>query len=443
MQLSKWIMSRLDIYSEDCFYRVGEREVTFGEVNKKSRERASFFQGVGVSYIFCDSDDIEDYIISFLACVFSRKVIVPVSKNKTRIEVFKEQYSGAAYWNGTSLTEDFTGRKTLKCESGDVYCLFTSGSTGEPKGIIVNQKNLKAYIENVSDLGIFSRPKLISCNFNPVFDLFYHDLLVSVENGLIMQIPTVREGMIRQEYFNNYKFDIWFSTPTHIANIIKSVDLSNSLISLFCGEALPSKLLSDWFDKTNSELAFNLYGPTECTIAVTAYKAHVKDCGWTSCGVVPIGAPFGKNILRLNSDSIVEIIGSQVARYLSEEGGGYYELGCDVFNTEDKASYDSQGYHFLGRTDKQIKINGNRVELGELHLHALSIVGVESAIVEPVSNGIIYTGFIIHYIGKASKDDIVFSYLNKFNGVFSPCSVYRHEFFKTNASGKAIAKEKF
>jgi amino acid adenylation domain-containing protein len=271
------------------------------------------------------------------------------------------------------------------------YIMFTSGSTGRPKGVRVQQGNVLSYLSSAQALLRLEHHDRATQLFDLTFDLSVHDLFVTWAAGACLYAFQDVDLLAPLEMVRRHALTTWFSVPTLAARARRRLQatpgaLESLRLSLFCGEALAPELAREWQRAAPRSAIFNLYGPTETTIAVTAFKVgsvHLPD----NLATVPIGRPFaGQQAVVLDEDGQVAtagaagellIGGSQVtAGYLDDDastqanfvdGRPWGGAGGRWYRTGDLAKYDDRfGLIFLGRRDLQAKINGYRVELLEV-----------------------------------------------------------------------------
>jgi len=287
------------------------------------------------------------------------------------------------------------------------YLLFTSGSTGVPKGVAVSQSNAVAYMEYAAKhFGIHSRDRC-SQNFDLTFDLSVHDLFTCWDAGATL-CPYAEQTLTPATLVEEKELTVWFSVPS-VAMFASKLGLLEPGAfptlrwSLFCGEALSSSLAAAWQEAANNSILENLYGPTEATIAITGYR-------WDSAtspaecvrGLVPIGWPFdGQQVCTADEDLAPVPLGesgelclggSQVTRgYLNDpektaKSFVHLQHTSDLvwYRTGDLVRQDERGCLFyLGRRDFQVKVNGYRVELQEIDLVLREAARTELAVAIP------------------------------------------------------------
>ena len=287
------------------------------------------------------------------------------------------------------------------------YLLFTSGSTGTPKGVPISHANACAYLENICGLLDFNSQDRFSQTFPLTFDLSVHDMFVCWSvGGCLCPIPD-KKMMAPTQILRDLSISIWFSVPSQAALMQQFRQLSpNSLpslrMSLFCGEALPEDIVTHWHKAAPESRIYNIYGPTEATIAITFYdatptgKKRLKQRN----GVTSVGQLFPSQKYKLDSpneygEGELLLSGTQVTsgywknQQATEKAFTQDDEGQKWYKTGDLFAQDKEGdLYFLTRLDHQVKLHGHRIELEEIssavraitkHIHVCTIVAGEKA----------------------------------------------------------------
>ncbi len=294
------------------------------------------------------------------------------------------------------------------------YLLFTSGSTGQPKGVPISHANVCSYIRYTCDRYEVNDQDRFSQEFDQTFDLSVHDMFVCWERGACLYCVPERAVMAPAKFIRDNKLTMWFSVPSVVGalsrlRLLPAGSLPSLRVSLFCGEPLPATYAETWSAAAPNSILENLYGPTETTIAISNYRWDAarspREC---LNGIVPIGHIFEGQQARIVDESRIAVpveacgelclSGSQVTR-------GYWnnpektreqiiampdDEHSHWYRTGDLAKQDENGCLFyLGRIDHQVKIRGHRVELQEIDevLRQASGTSQVVSVPWPVRNG--------------------------------------------------------
>jgi amino acid adenylation domain-containing protein len=292
------------------------------------------------------------------------------------------------------------------------HLLFTSGSTGVPKGVMITHANVLAFVEwAVRYFG--TRPLDRISGHPPLhFDLSTFDIFATLAAGAELHLvpgnlsvnPRALAAMIRDRALTQ-----WFSVPsvlTYLAkfDVVAQDDFPALERLLWCGEVLPTPVLMHWMRRLPHVRFTNLYGPTEATIASSYYT--VPKCPDDETASVPIGTPCaGEDLLVLDEELRPTSPGEVGDLYISGAGlsPGYWRddekteaaflahadaPGGRIYRTGDLARRADDGLvHFLGRADSQIKSRGYRIELGEIEAAVNAQPGVRECAVVGVDVG--------------------------------------------------------
>ncbi|GAA4826144.1 AMP-binding protein [Streptomyces ziwulingensis] len=265
------------------------------------------------------------------------------------------------------------------------YILFTSGSTGAPKGVPVSHRNVSAFLAA-------SRPRYAAGpgdRFSQVhettFDLAMCDIFPAWAGGACVCVLSRLQALDPARWVRRYGLTVWHSTPS-LARGLQRADrlppgaLAGLRQSVFAGEPLLLDTARYWRRAAPDGVLDNIYGPTELTIACTAFRWHpdqdLSDPRYG--GTVPIGDPNpGMAAMLLApdgspADGTGELVmtGPQMFRgYLDpaqDTGRFLHHGGRRWYRTGDQVRATPHGWVHLGREDAQVKINGYRVEVGEV-----------------------------------------------------------------------------
>ena len=285
-----------------------------------------------------------------------------------------------------------------------LYVLFTSGSTGIPKGVIITHRSVIDYTEWVAETFHFDHTTVIGNQAPFYFDNSVLDIYSAIRNGATLHvIPQMLYSFpIRlMEYIRDHDINTIFWVPTVLSrcadlDLLDKCDISCLNNVLFAGEVMPARQLNAWIRRLPDAVFANLYGPTEITVDCTCY---IVDRPIQDDESVPIGyACTNTDILVLNEDNkLVKtgekgelcVRGSSLALgyYNNPEKTAaafvqnplnnlYHEL---IYRTGDIVHYNERGeIIYDGRRDSQIKHTGHRIELGEIETAVFAHPAIQS-----------------------------------------------------------------
>ena len=306
-----------------------------------------------------------------------------------------------------------------RVKPGDVaVLLFTSGSTGRPKGVRLTHGSLTHYFSVVDRRYDFGPSDVFSQAFDLNFDCAFFDLFCAWgAGGTAVPIPphAYRDlpGFIAAQGMT-----VWFSTPSVIKLVRRLGRLGDAALpglrwSLFAGEALTCRDAQDWQLAAPASALENLYGPTELTITISAYRWDgERSLAAAVNGLSPIGAvhpdhPYlllGPGGEARQDEGELCVSGPQLAAgYLNpqDERGRFVERdGRRWYRTGDRVRRASGGeLVYVGRLDSQVQVHGWRIELAEVE-HAVRACGPQDAVVVGVTrdDG---TELVVYYTGEA------------------------------------------
>ena len=290
------------------------------------------------------------------------------------------------------------------------HLLFTSGSTGVPKGVMITHGNVAAFIDWAVEYFGFRPTDRISGHPPLHFDLstfdIYGALAVGAELHLVPAELNVNPRALAA-FIRDHELTQWFSVPsvlTYMAKFDVVSDFPALERLLWCGEVLPTAVLAQWMRRLPGVSFTNLYGPTEATIASSFYT--VPACPVDETEPVPIGtACSGEELLVLDEARRPVPEGKVGDLYIAGVGlsPGYWrdnektaaafvadprQPDSRIYRTGDLARYGDDGFvYFLGRADSQIKSRGYRIELGEIEAAVNAVPGVRECAVVGVQTG--------------------------------------------------------
>ena len=327
-----------------------------------------------------------------------------VLPNRANVEELRSQYPQHRF-EILDVSQSHTLTEPAIDAESVAYLLFTSGSTGEPKGVAVRHGNVCPYVDYVCDLLEVNEHDRFSQHFDLTFDLSVHDMFVCWQRGACLCCVPEKAVIAPAKFIRDQKLTMWFSVPSAVGflqrmRILKPDAFPTLRWSLFCGEPLPGEFARAWQEAAPNSIVENFYGPTEATIAITRYRwDSVETPGACVNGIVPIGKPFdGQRVTVVDKDSKPVAVGESGELLLggSQVTGQYWNNpektaerftalpdGSDGiwYRTGDLVKQDDAGcLYFMGRTDDQVKIRGYRVELQEIDHVLRRAAGTQEAV---------------------------------------------------------------
>ena len=288
------------------------------------------------------------------------------------------------------------------------HILFTSGSTGTPKGVVITQGNVMHFIRwAVSYFGI-APPDRISGHPPLHFDLSTLDIYGTIAAGAQIHLLPPEISLLPHrlaDFIRDSELTQWFSVPSALLpiakyDVLRQNDFPALERLLWCGEKFPLPALIYFMKRLSRASFFNLYGPTETTIASSYY--HVPRCPDCDSDEIPIGeACPGESLFVLDHQLNPTGPGKIGDLYIAGAGlsPGYWQDPVKtaeafkqnprtsnpsdrIYKTGDLARIGKDGLVYLvGRNDSQIKSRGFRIELGEIETALHGVPGIMDATV--------------------------------------------------------------
>ncbi|AWI35518.1 nonribosomal peptide synthetase subunit [Bacillus safensis FO-36b] len=427
LYLSKWFEHNVRKQPNAVALSAEEQTMTYAELNEQANRLARHLQKNGAEHqtvIAILADRTPELIVSLLAVLKAGAAYVPIDPDypESRIQYmlkdsgathllthssFIGQAKGLAF-DGTYLFADdqeisLMSSENLPLEAGlhdTAYIMYTSGTTGQPKGIMTTHSNIARVVKNTNYLTISETDTLLSLS-NSVFDGFTFDVYGALLNGAKLVLPkkdTILDMHELTELIKRESISVMF-VPTALFNLLidEETDWMRSVRKvLFGGERASVQHVRKAFDVMGKGRLINVYGPTESTVFATYYS--VDEAPPIEAYSIPIGKPINQTgAYILSQQGQLQPIGMVGELCLSGKGlaKGYlnrpdltkeafithpFAAGERLYRTGDLAYFRADGLiEYAGRVDDQVKIRGHRIELTEIEAHLLMHPGVKQA----------------------------------------------------------------
>ncbi len=462
--------------------------VTFREVFDNARAIGTFInkQNVYKKPVVVFMEKSPKAIITFFGVLYSGNLYVPFDEEMPRhrielilqnlnpesiicddvtVEILKNfNYSGNVYLYdeiiNTEINEEaLADIRSKSIDTDPMYIVFTSGSTGVPKGVVACHRSVIDYIENLSEVLGFNEDTVFGNQSPLYFDACLKELYPTLKFGATTYLVPKSLFMFPiklVEYLNENKINTvcWVvSALTMISSCatFKSITPEHLHTIAFGSEVFPIKQLNIWREALPNAKFTNLYGPTEATGMSCYFKV---DREFQLDETVPIGKPFKNTEILLINDNNGEC-------QLGEEGEicirgtavtlGYYnnpEKTSEAFTqnplntaypefiyrTGDIGKYNDRGeLLFISRKDYQIKHMGHRIELGEIEviLNMHEAIKLACCIFDDERKKI-----VLYYTGDISAKDITIYMKDKLPRYMVPNVVKNIDDMPLTANGK-------
>ena len=421
---------------DDIALIYGEKKVTYGELNQRTANLARILREKGVgrdSIVGVMTSRSIEMMIAIVGVLKAGGAYLPIDPMypAERIKYMLEDSGAgvllvdnkqAAAGNESSLEIiNMQGAEIFSCggetlgninEPGDLaYVIYTSGSTGQPKGVMIEHRNVVNFIEGMVSRIEFTPGSSILALTTICFDIFVLETLLPLSKGLRVVIAdeeTQRDSRLLSELIIKNRVEMVQMTPSRMMLLLEGsgnrecFDVLKTI--MIGGEAFPKKLLEDLKSVTTARI-YNMYGPTETTVWST-----LKDLSESER--ITIGNPIANTaVFILDSRGLPQPVGVIGELFIAGDGvvRGYLkrneltserfvpcpfhkaengQLPSRMYKTGDLARWLPNGeVEYLGRTDFQVKVRGYRIELGEIERQMLNVAGIKESIVVAKENG--------------------------------------------------------
>ena len=344
-------------------------------------------------------------------------------------------------------------------DTDPLYCLFTSGSTGVPKGTVITHRNVLTYVDWVRDTFGIDETTVFGSQTPFYFSMSITDLFTTLHTGAeLVIIPKQFFSFPIKliQYLNDHGVNTIYWVPSALS-IVANLNLFHYAMPehltkvLFAGEVMPTKQLNYWMDHLPDLLYANLFGPTETTDICTYYVVNRRFPNGAS---LPIGnACQNCGVLVINDEGKECAPGEEGELYVrgSFVAAGYYNdpektaavfvqnplqkaYPETVYKTGDIVKYNEYGeLLYCGRKDFQIKHMGYRIELGEIENAAAAADGVRvnACLYQPAEDSI-----TLVFEGTADKNELLEQLKKRVPAYMLPNRIVKIPAMPYNRNGK-------
>ncbi|MGC0366679.1 amino acid adenylation domain-containing protein [Rhodococcus sp. 27YEA15] len=417
------------------------------------------------------------YVVFLLGVWKARRIAVPIdtAMARTRVCQIVERCGGLAVISTDTSLEKVVGARVLVPPSrfddprpsiefpdpdGTAYLLFTSGTTGIPKGVQISHRSVGEFAEAARGaLGIGAGKRWLL--FHSIsFDISFAELFGSLLGGGTLYIPAPevkRDAVALAEFVVSNEIEILSQTPSAFTTISARLHRAPALTHvLFCGERLEFETVAAFVRSRPDVRMINCYGITETTIYHTAFVLPPDPADFPARSV--IGVPF-RGVAMAVVDEHLRVLPQGVPGQLVVGGWGVMQgyLGDDEatrsrvvvvgdrrwYLTGDHGYRDDRGaLVILGRMDRQVKIRGHRLELGEIEYAVYRTGKVASAHAMVFGSGLTaeLTCFVVLLDRSTSAAELRGDVRALLPRYFEPDRFVLVEDLPVNTSGKVDAK---
>lgn len=353
--------------------------------------------------------------------------------------------------NYPKITESLTKKDQIISVKDPAYILFTSGTTGRPKGVVIRNENVLNYVDAFQNELHLSQEDRMLQNSVVSFDIFVEEVFASLLNGASLAIPTEQtkkdfDSLLK--FMNQYQVTILDGFPYLLEEFNERNQLPESVHLLISGGDVLRLFQIDHL--VDHAKVYNTYGPSETTVCASYFP--VRKEAVLEDGTFPIGFPVKNVVIDVHREdgSLADPfekgelwihgkgVGSGYIKPVAESDNFQEIDGQTVYKSGDLGYKDENGMlYFLGRKDRQVMIDGRRVELSEVENVLHQLQEVEQAAVLDFKRENERTYMTAFYSG-IQDDDKIRDYLSsQFPAYMIPEKIVYLEEFPLNDHGKA------
>ncbi len=394
-----------------------DRSLTYGELARRSDILADYFLRTFPAAdtqrpIAIYGHKEPELLVAFLAAVKSGHPYVPidVAIPQHRIDHIQAASRALALLTPSdiaALTEKSApvAIDPSKAVAADdpFYIMFTSGSTGNPKGVVISYQNLQSFVDWMVQEQRFAEQREVFLDQAPFsFDLSVMDVYPCLVTGntlfSIHQDEITNPAQLYRT-LSRSQVTTWVSTPSFAQMCLVEKSFARAMLPrlnrlLFCGETLAVDVAATLLERFPQAAVWNTYGPTEATVATTSVRIDEKVV--KTYAPLPVGYPKpGSHILIVDeaSNPLPEGQRGQIIIAGANVSAGYagrpdltekafFDLdGMRAYRTGDQGYVADGLLFFEGRQDNQIKLHGHRIEIGDIEANLQALPHVRDALI--------------------------------------------------------------
>ncbi|HYA26120.1 MAG TPA: amino acid adenylation domain-containing protein [Terriglobales bacterium] len=341
------------------------------------------------------------------------------------------------------------------------YILYTSGSTGAPKGVMLPSRAVHHLLNVMETDYSLTHQDCMAETTDISFDLSVYNMFATWRAGASLHVIPPAQAMAPAKFVQEHKITTWLSVPSIAAfmsrmGLLKPGVFPSLRYTFFCGEPLLASVAEAWHIAAPNSAVVNMYGPTEAAVMCIGQEYSASSASTRDC--VAIGRPFAgmqaaiaageSQFAPSGEPGELLLAGPQLALgYLDDPektAARFVNLdNTHWYRTGDLAYCDNDGiFHYLGRIDNQVKILGYRVELEEIecHLRDASSCSEVAAVAWPMQSGSAsgVVGFVVNC--QRSEEEIKAALQQRLPSYMVPARVYVLPKLPLNNNGKVDRK---
>ena len=390
------------------------RSISYGELVARARSFGAWLDQTlpaDVSPVALVGHREPDLLVGMLGCALTNHPYVPIDDSSPQARI--DRIADIARVGRMVTAQEIATlggdvaalRPHRRGDDDPYYVMFTSGSSGEPKGVVITRRAVATFIDWLTAEHNFALGAEVFLNqANLSFDLSVMDVYGALTTGGTL-VSATRDHVENQRdlhaMLRTAGITTWVSTPTFAAMCLAEPTFSYETVCgvrrfLFCGEVLPVETARALLNRFPGAEVWNTYGPTEATVATTSIRIDRATVERGS--PLPVGVPMPASRVECVDESLrpvpagkrgeIVIIGPNVSvGYLNRPDlseRAFFECdGMRGYRTGDWGRFENGLLYCEGRMDSQIKLHGYRIELGEIETQLRSAPGVRDAVVVP------------------------------------------------------------